>query len=265
MRHLVVVVCGLMLLTIVVGQQPSGAKRDTKNPDDGRVPISQAVEELAKRFSVRIVIDPMLTTRVKPPTADTLERALDELTAQAAGTVWRKVFTTKVLGQEIKDEQVLSATRALLTIELGGMMVVDPRNGTLNSFVANYPAPPNMEQTLEQMQPPFSANAIYVVLNPRAPVVTQNLKGTRAEQYQQLQQQMMDLLAKMSPEERRQAIQLGFYAWMNADPNIRNQIMFEGMRMSFEYWQTLTPDQQREMIEMGRRWFEQYFGGGGNM
>lgn len=262
MRKLAVILCGFAV-AIVLGQTSSDSKRDTNAPSDERVPIAQAVEEVAKKFSVRIVVDPLLTARVKPASAESLERALDELTAQASGVVWRKVFTNKVLGQEIRDEQIISATRALLTIDLGGVMVVDPRTNLLNSFVANYPASPGFEQTLEQMQPPFSAKPIYVVLNPRPAFATQSLKGTRAEQYQQLQQQMMDLLAKMSPEERRQAIQQGFYAWMNADPELRNQMMFEGMRMSFEFWQTLTPDQQREMIEMGRKWFEQYFGGGG--
>jgi ABC-type transporter MlaC component len=36
------------------------------------------------------------------------------------------------------------------------------------------------------------------------------------------------------------------------------------MRLSFEYWQTLSPEQQREWIEMGRKFFEQYFGDGWN-
>lgn len=262
MRKLAVILC-VFAAAIALGQTSSDSKRDKNTPSDDRVPIAQAVEELAKKFSVRIVVDPLLTARVKPASADNLERALDEITAQASGVVWRKVFTNKVLGQEIRDEQIISATRALLAIDLGGVMVVDPRTNLLNSFVANYPASPGFEQTLEQMQPPFSTKPIYVVINPRPASASQSLKGTRAEQYQQLQQQMMDLLAKMSPEERRQAIQQGFYAWMNADPELRNQMMFEGMRMSFEFWQTLTPDQQREMIEMGRKWFEQYFGGGG--
>lgn len=78
-----------------------------------------------------------------------------------------------------------------------------------------------------------------------------------------MQQQLMDLLAKMSPEERQQALQSAMSMWMNADPNLRNQMIFEGMRMSSEYWQTLSPEQQREMMEMGRKFFEQYFGGGG--
>ncbi|CUU04104.1 hypothetical protein GBSOP10_103135 [Armatimonadetes bacterium GBS] len=263
MRNMVLALCSLSF-AFVVGQPTEGSRSDKKTPEDGRVPISQAITEIAQKFSVRIVVDPALTARVKPATAETLERALDEITAQVSGVVWRKVFTGKVLGQEVPDDQVLSATRALLNIQLTGLMVVDPRNGTLNSFVANYPAPPGFEQTLEQMQPPFSAKPIYVVLNPRPVPTGQNLRGSRAEQYQQLQQQLMDLLAKMSPEERRQAIQQGFYAWMNADPEIRNQMLFEGMRLSFEYWQSLSPDQQREMMEMGRRWFEQYFGGGGN-
>jgi hypothetical protein len=50
---------------------------------------------------------------------------------------------------------------------------------------------------------------------------------------------------------------------MNADPDLRNQMIFEGMRLSFEYWQTLSPEQQFEIIQMGRKLLEQYLGGGG--
>ncbi|MGQ9656945.1 MAG: hypothetical protein ACUVV1_03450 [Fimbriimonadales bacterium] len=237
-------------------------QRGAASQDDGRVPIAQAAQEVAQKFSVQIVVDPALTLRVRPSQADTLERALDELTAQARDVVWRKVYTNKVLGAEPNTEQILSAVRALINIELGGVMVVDPRAATLNSFVANYPVPPNLENSLEQMQPPFSAKPVYVILNPRAPAANA-LRGSKTEQFAQMQQQMLDLLAKMSPEERSQALQAAMGMWMNADPNLRNQMIFEGMRLSFEYWQTLSPEQQQEMIEMGRKFFEQYFGGGG--
>jgi hypothetical protein len=237
------------------------SQRGAQQQDDGRIPIAQAAQELAQKFKVQIVVDPALTLRVAPSQADTLERALDEITAQAREVVWRKVYTNKVLGAEPNAEQILSAVRALINIELGGVMVVNPRAATLNSFVANYPAPPDLENTLEQMQPPFSAKPVYVILNPKPQAATA-LRGSRMEQFAQAQQQLMDLLAKMSPEERRQALQSAMNMWMNADPDLRNQMIFEGMRLSFEYWQTLPPEQQRVWMEMGRKFFEQYFGDG---
>jgi hypothetical protein len=237
------------------------SQRGAQQQDDGRIPIAQAAQELAQKFKVQIVVDPALTLRVAPSQAETLERALDEITAQAREVVWRKVYTNKVLGAEPNAEQILSAVRALINIELGGVMVVNPRTATLNSFVANYPAPPDLENTLEQMQPPFSAKPVYVILNPKPQAATA-LRGSRMEQFAQMQQQLLDLLTKMSPDERRQALQSAMNMWMNADPDLRNQMIFEGMRLSFEYWQTLSPEQQREWMEMGRKFFEQYFGGG---
>jgi hypothetical protein len=253
---------GLAAIVSLSGAQ-TRTQRGAAQQDDGRIPIAQAAQELAQKFKVQIVVDPALTLRVTPPQAETLERALDEMTAQARDVVWRKVYTNKVLGAEPNAEQILSAVRSLITIELGGVMVVNPRAATLNSFVANYPAPPDLENTLEQMQPPFSAKPVYVILNPKPQAATA-LRGTRMEQFAQAQQQLMDLLAKMSPEERRQALQSAMNMWMNADPDLRNQMIFEGMRMSFEYWQTLSPEQQREWMEMGRKFFEQYLGGGNN-
>ncbi|MFQ3610295.1 MAG: hypothetical protein SNJ72_02270 [Fimbriimonadales bacterium] len=253
----------VVMVAFASAQTGMRSTRGTQQPDDGRIPIAQAVQQLADKFKVQIFVDPLLTARVKPVEVETLEAGLDQITAQTRDVVWRKVHVNKVLGAEPNSEQVINATRALLGIELGGVIAINPRANTLHSFVANYPMPQGFEQSLEQMQPPFDSKPIYVVLTPRAPGGTQSLRGTPTEQFAQVQQQMMELLAKMSPEERRQALQSGFYSWMNADPELRNMMIFEGMRMSFEYWQTLSPEQQREMMEMGRKWFEQYFGGGG--
>ena len=257
--------CAALLLAFAQsGQASRGSAKEGSSKDDGRIPITQAAQELEKKFSVKVLVDPGLTARVRPSQADTLERALDELVGQVTGTVWRKVYTNKVLGEEPSPEKIISAVRALLNIELGGVLVVDPRANTLHSFVANYPLTPNFEQGLERMQPPFSAQPVYVILEPR-PRVLADLKGTRLEQFAKMQQQLLELLARMSPEERAQALRAGFQMWLNADPELRYQMMFEGLRMSFEYWQSLTPDQQQQMMEMGRKWFEQYFGGGDGM
>ncbi len=255
------IVVGILAVWIAYGQD-GGAQKSAPHQEE-RIPLTQAVQELAKKFSVRIVADPALTVQVRPSSEENLEKALDALVAQIPGAVWRKVYTNKVFGAEPKDEQLLSATRAILAMELGGVIVADPRANTFHFYAGNYPVNPGFEQSLEQIQPVFDTKPVYVILNPRAQPTTQALRGTRQEQYAQLQKQMFDLLAKMSPEERRMAIQQGFYAWMNADPELRNQMIFEGMRLSLEYWQSLPPEQQRQMMEMGRRWFEQQFGVGG--
>ncbi len=252
----------LVIASAQSGQAPRGSAKGSPQKEDGRIPITQVAQDLEKRFSVKILVDPALSARVNPPQADTLERALDELVGQVSGAVWRKVYIKKVLGEEPQPERIINAVRALLNIELGGMLVVDPRANTLHSFVANYPLTPGFEQGLEQMQPPFNAKPLYVILEPRPRVLTE-LKGTRLEQFAKAQQQLLELLARMTPEERAQALRAGFQMWLNADPELRYQMMFEGLRMSFEYWQSLTPDQQQQMMEMGRKWFEQYFGGDG--
>lgn len=249
-------------MALGVAQTGARAQRGAAQADDGRVPIAQAAQEIAQKFKVQIIVDPTLTARVVPPQAETLERALDELTANQRDVAWRKVYVNRVLGAEPNPEQILSSVRALLNIELGGVLVVNPRTSTLNSFRTNIPVPQDLEETLEQLQPPFSAKPVYVILNPR-PLPATALRGNRVEQFAQLQQQMLDMLAQMSPEERAQALRSLTGMWMNTDPNLRNQMIFEGMRASFEYWQSLSPEQQREMMEMGRKFFEQYFGGGG--
>lgn len=101
-------------------------QRGATQQEDGRVPIAQAAQELARKFSVQIVVGPALTLRVNPPKADDLERALDEMTAQARDVVWRKVYTNKVLGAEPNAEQIISAVRAYHH-QTGRGVVVNPR------------------------------------------------------------------------------------------------------------------------------------------
>jgi hypothetical protein len=265
MRIGTILILGLWMTLFGLAQSGQTARGGTKSgdqKDDGRIPIVQVARELEKRFSVKILVDPGVTARVKPSQAETLERALDEVVGQVSGVVWRKVYTNKVLGEEPQPEKIISAVRALLNIDLGGVLVVDARTNLLNSFVGNYPLSPGFEQGLEQMQPPFNSKPLYVILEPRPRVLTE-LKGTRMEQFARLQQQLLEMLARMPPEERAQAMRAGFQMWINADPELRYQMMFEGLRMSFEYWQSLTPEQQQEMMEMGRKWFEQFLGGGG--
>ncbi len=74
---------GLAALVSLGSAQPR-TQRGATQQDDGRIPIAQAAQELAQKFKVQIVVDPALTLRVAPSQADTLERALDEITAQRA-------------------------------------------------------------------------------------------------------------------------------------------------------------------------------------
>jgi len=69
---------------VALGGAQTRTQRGATQQDDGRIPIAQAAQELGQKFKAQIVVDPALTLRVKPSEADTLERALDEITRRRA-------------------------------------------------------------------------------------------------------------------------------------------------------------------------------------
>ena len=80
---------GLVAMVALGSAQTRAPRGGATQQDDGRIPIAQAAQELGQKFKAQIVVDPALTLRVRPSEADTLERALDEITAQARDVVWR--------------------------------------------------------------------------------------------------------------------------------------------------------------------------------
>lgn len=258
---------GILIVSLCAALTASAQTKGTQNnantrqPNDNRVPIQQAVQDLAQSTSARIFVDDLASGRVMKPVAKELEPALDEIVRQVPGLVWRKVYLRKIIGAEPQPERVVNAVRNMLTIDLGGVIAVDSKTNTLASFVRDFPYPSGFEQGLGSMQPPFEDKPYYVVVNPKPRPVFDTDKGGAVDTYMNMQQQMLGLLNKMSPEERQKAMQAGMQMWMQMDPSLRNQMMLEGMRMSFEMWQQMSPDQRQQMMEMGRKMFEDFMSG----
>lgn len=256
---LIVSLCAAMTVSAQTTRTQNNT--NTKQPNDNRVSIQQAVQDLAQSTSARIYVDDLASGRVMKPAAKELEPALDEIVRQVPGLVWRKVYLRKIIGAEPQPERVINAVRNMLMIDLGGVMAVDTKTNTLRSFVSDFPYSSGFEQSLSSMQPPFEDKPYYVVVNPRPRPAFDTDKGGAVDAYVNMQQQMLGLLNKMSPEERQKAMQSGMQMWMQMDPGMRNQMMLEGMRMSFEMWQQMPPDQRQQMIEMGRKMFEDFMSG----
>lgn len=253
--------CGIMIADAqTAGQQTQNRQQTTRENrnNDGRIEAADALKKLAEDHSVKIFFDETVRGRINPVQSKDLETALDEVTRQVTGLIWRKVYTQKLLGSEPKPETVLNAVRSMLNIELTGLMIYDSRINRVNSFVRDFPVGLEFEQSLTQMNPPYEQKPYYVVLNPNQSLAS---KGDPQARYLAMQQEMMNMMATMSPEDRQRMMESSMQMWFNMDPETRNQMMFTGMRLSMQQWRNMSPDQQQQMMDMGRKWFEEFMGG----
>lgn len=255
----------LSCLLIAFAQEGQSPEKTASKPSgDKRVEIQTVLKELSSTYSVKVWFDSSVQGRVLPPQAKSPEEALEEVVSQLPGLVWRKVFLRKELGSEPIPEKVVAAVRALLNVELNGILALDTKTNRLHSFLKDWPVATGFEQTLGSMQPPYQEEGVYVVLNPRfvpAPKAEEQ-KTNKVDDYVAMQQNMVSMLAQMSPEERERALRDSMMIWWNMDPELRREMMRAGMRMGMEWWQTLSPDQRQRFMQEMAQWWRTFMGGG---
>lgn len=239
----------------VLPQQPGQQMRQTGTD------IRQVLANIAQRFSLQVVVDPLLQARVNPPTqANNAQAALEAVTRQVQGLTWRKVYLRSDM-ETPASETLVNWVRTAVNLEAQGLIISDATGNRITSFVRNVTVPAGFEQQLDQMSPAFKRRPIYVVFY-QQPILTQGATRrqgqARAEDLLSLEQQRMQMFMNMSPEERQRAIRMGVQMLMNMDPSVRMQMMQEGMRM----FMNMSPEERRMLMEQGMQMFQQMFQGG---
>ncbi len=235
------------------------AQRPAQQAQRGGTDVRQVLSTIAQRFSLQVVVDPLLQVRVNPPRdASTAQAALDAVTRQIPGTTWRKVYLRAEMEMPSTDTLV-SWVRTVAALEAQGLIVADNTGNRITSFVRNVTVSPDFEQQLDQMVPAFKKRPVYVVFYQQPMLAQQAQRGgqrgqTRAEDLLALEQQRMQLFMNMSPEERQRAIRMGVQMLMNMDPSVRMQMMQEGMRM----FMNMSPEERRMLMEQGMQMFQQF-------
>ncbi|NUL82082.1 MAG: hypothetical protein HUU60_05070 [Armatimonadetes bacterium] len=250
----------LACLAVICSHAQQGGARGNQN--DGRTDVRDVLAQLEKKHEVPVWFDATVTGRVNPKVeAEDLEGALNEVTRQVVGMTWRKVFVRKELGAQPDKAKILAAVRNLLSIEASGLMVLDTANSRVNSFIKDWPVDSEFEKGLEKMEPAYRGEPIYVVVNPRAvSALAASMGSEGVDRYLSMQQNMLDMLGQMTPEERQKAMREGMNMWMNMNPELRGQMMMEGMRMGMDMWEKMPESERRMMMEQGMRMFEQFMG-----
>ncbi|GIV17273.1 MAG: hypothetical protein KatS3mg022_2708 [Armatimonadota bacterium] len=224
--------------------------------------VRQVLADIAQRFRLQVVVDPLLQRRVTPPAqAKDAPAALDAVVKQIPGVIWRKVYLRADM-ELPASETLINWVRSVINLEAQGLIVADATGNRITSFVRNVTVSPDFEQQLDQMVPAFKTRPVYVVFY-QQPMVAQQAgqRGrqgqTRAEDFLALEQQRMQLFMQMTPEERQRAMRMGIQMFMNMDPSLRMQMMQEGLRM----FMNMSPEERRMLMEQGMQMFQQMMGG----
>ena len=126
------------------------------------------------------------------------------------------------------------------------MVVCDPATGKQKVFVEQDPAAPSVAPEKLGLKP------VYLISKPKVETkVEANSSGQSkqdtASRFQSLQDERMDLLAKMTPEQRIAAMQQETLAIMYLDPAARQQMMLDQMKAR-QNMDPQTRDQYRQMM-----------------
>jgi hypothetical protein len=224
--------------------------------------VRQVLADIAQRFRLQVVVDPLLQGRVTPPAqANNAQAALDAVVKQIPGVTWRKVYLRADM-ELPASETLVNWMRAIVNLDAQGLIVADATGNRITSFVRNVTVSPDFEQQLGEMVPAFKTRPVYVVFYQQSMVAQQagQRRGqgqTRAEDFLALEQQRMQMFMQMSPEERQRAMRMGIQMLMNMDPSVRMQMMQEGLRM----FMNLSPEERRMLMEQGMQMFQQMIGG----
>lgn len=229
----------------------------------GGTDVRQVLANIAQRFSLQVVVDPLLQERVTPPKdAKTAQEALDAVTRQIPGATWRKVYLRADMEMPSADTLV-SWVRTVAELEAQGLIVADNSANRITSFVRDVTVAPNFEQQLDQMVPAFKKRPVYVVFYRQSTLAQQAQRRGQpqgrvsAEDFLALEQQRMQMFMNMSPEERQRAMRMGMQMFMNMDPSLRMQMMQEGMRL----FMNMSPEERRMLMEQSMQMFQQMFQG----
>lgn len=243
-------------------QQPRQQTRQQGGSD-----VRQVLTDIAQKYRLQVVIDPLVQGRVNPPTqARDAAAALDAVTRQMQGVTWRKVYLRAEM-ETPTPETLVNWVRALVNLEAQGLIVADATGNRITSYVRNVAVAPDFEQQLGQMVPAFKTRPVYVVFYQQPTLAQQATalqrqgqrqgQAARAEDLLALEQQRLQLFMQLPPEERQRAIRMGVQMFMNMDPSLRMQMMQEGMR----WFMNMSPEERQMLMEQGMQMFQQMMGG----
>jgi len=186
--------------------------------------LADAVADLAKQAGVQIICDAGAKATINGRFESIeLDKLLDSIT-KTNSLKWQKVYLPAKADEKPTVEQVKARAEAVSAVTSGTMIVFDPATGKQKVFVEQDAATPTVAPDK------LGLTLVYVISKPSEVKTDTAATGDAAKKYQALETQRMQLLARMTPEQRISAVQQEMVSLINMDPAARQQIMIAQMQ-----------------------------------
>lgn len=209
------------------------------------LPIEQAMANLAKQAGVQIVCESGVKGTLTGRFEDLeLEKLLGVIT-KSNGLTWQKVYLPPPSEEQKPTLDQMKARADAVTAVTGGpIVVVDPATGKQKVYVEQEASAPSVDLEKLGLKP------VYLVSKPKAAAATPSTAKAdkdASNRFQALQNERVQLLAQMSPEQRVAAMQAEMLAVFNMDPGVRAQFMADEMKARFNMDPQMR-DQYRQLM-----------------
>jgi hypothetical protein len=220
-----------------------------QGPDGYLKDLQDIVAALGQRYHAQVLVEPTITVSEKPvpPRAATMGKALDALVAPIRGAAWRRLHLQRPADQTPLDVRQLAGwVRSLDRMASVGLVVENTANQFGTLLMRNYPMSKAFRADLSRAH----YQTLYIVYGAREPRAQPAETASRAAPPPTSMEDMMnDRLGNffaMDPDTRRGVMQQAIAAMWNLDPAMRSELFTE-------FWTSMPPDQQREVIDIVRQ------------
>lgn len=200
-------------------------------------------EGLAMHYQVRILVDPDIPAAPAnaPQEEAALTDALDRLARQSPGVAWRRLYVNKDAAIPT-PAKLAAAVRALEHLPQRGLAVENPGTRRALLFL------PGNRQSAPAVSFQESAGAtkpLYLFYLVRG--TTDGL--TAAERLTELQDQYLELLARLPASQRPNPVQIGFQTLQNLDAAQREAFLRRAVAAGTQAWDSADAPARDEMVQ----------------
>lgn len=217
--------------------------------------FKDAVSVISNKYQSIVLIDSAIFAEAKPAVpvdASSLSDALSKLATQQKDVNWRRVILKKPdPSKPYSIEKLASTLRALDQAEQDELIVLNPQKGknfSVTGQAVKADAAPLDLKALEQA----GKDVIYVLYYAPADVTTIGAGQVVQERFQALQRSQMQMMLQMSPDQLTQSMGNSMKMMMNMDPNTRNQFFSSMVKGGMQMFQSMTPEQRKDMMQTMR-------------
>ncbi len=220
-----------VLVLVFLGACAAFAADQPKVSIDARsTPIKDLVADLSQQSGAAIVLDPKVQATVSISLKDVeLSQALDAV-AKINKLVWKKLQFAKPTDDTVKLDQIKSAMVALASMPMVGLSVEDPAAKTTAVFAKGLPS--NPDTSAMKLPEGYNWMTVYVILasepTETKPATTGSTVALSADSKERALQ-----MAKLSPDERKQAFAAEIAAQMSLAPEVRRAILADRLLAQF--------------------------------